>query len=169
MPNKTIYVSENDVSLFEEAKTIAGEALSSVISRALREYVTRNKKRAEGMKEISLSVGTPGAESEKRFTGKLIDNWNGFSTDKQWLMKAGIYRTQKGNWVIYLTTEAKASLLLDKRAWKRSGDYLVDSRKSEMVVGKELKDFTKKIPQTLLDTLKNLIEKDEKPIEYLDI
>ena len=51
MPNKTIYVSEQDVSLFEEAKDIAGGALSSVIARALREYVSKHQKKTQGMKQ----------------------------------------------------------------------------------------------------------------------
>ena len=36
MGNKTIYVSEKDEVLFNRAKEIAGEALSSVIARALQ-------------------------------------------------------------------------------------------------------------------------------------
>ncbi|HEY4876569.1 MAG TPA: hypothetical protein VIH86_13410, partial [Puia sp.] len=57
MGNRTIYVSEKDESLFERAKEIAGEALSSVIARALREYVTRNEEKGKGMKEITVKIG----------------------------------------------------------------------------------------------------------------
>lgn len=169
MPNKTIYVSEADLNLFEEAKKLAGEALSSVISRALREYVARNTKKAEGMKEVSLMIGKPSAESEKRFVGQIVGNWQGFSTDRQWWMKATIYRTQKGNWAIHLTTIVKASLLTNKKAWKESGDYLINAHESELIVGKSAGEFAKKLPADLYTTLTNLMEKDEKPIEYLDI
>lgn len=169
MPNKTIYVSENDASLFEEAKNIAGEALSSVITRALREYVGRQQKKSRGMKELSVLVGKHDAESEKRFIGATIGTWQGFSDDKVWWMDATIYRTQKHNWAVYLVTVCKATLLTDKKAWKESGDYLTNSRQSELFVGADLKSFEHKLPKELLSTLKDFIEKDEKPIEYLDI
>ena len=50
MPNKTIYVSEKDATLFEEAKEIAGEALSSVIVRAISEFVSRSREMKKGNK-----------------------------------------------------------------------------------------------------------------------
>lgn len=169
MPNKTIYVSESDVSLFEEAKNIAGEALSSVIARSLREYVTRNKDLSKGMKEIAISVGTPGAEQEKRFIGAVTGKWQGFSDDRQWWMNATLYRTQKGNWAVYLVTIAKATLLTDKKAWKESGDYLLNPRNAVLFVGPTLKDFEGKVPTDLLVTIEHLMEKNETPVEFLDI
>lgn len=169
MPNKTIYVSENDEKLFEEAKKIAGEALSSVISKALHEYVSRHLKKGHGMKEISLQVGKYDSEREKRFIGIEIAKWKGFSDDKKWWMDAEIFRTQKGSWVIYLTTICKATLLTNRKAWKESGDYLINPRESKLFVGQNDNDFENKIPSDLLLTLKNLIEIDEEPIEFLDI
>jgi EXLDI family protein len=169
MPNKTIYVSEADLRLFDQAKELAGEALSSVISRALREYVARNQKKAQGMKDISIMIGKAHAESEKRFVGQIVGSWQGFSTDKQWWMKATIYRTQKGNWAVHLTTVVKASLLTNKKQWKESGDYLVNAHESQLTVGQKTTDFEKKLPTDLFTTLKHLMEKDETPVEYLDI
>jgi len=169
MPNKTIYVSEQDASLFEEAKNIAGEALSSVIARALREFVTRHQKKAQGMKEISLMVGKADAEQEKRFIGTQIKSWDGFSDDKVWWMRAVIYKTQKGNWVVHLSTLSKATLLTNKKAWKESGDYLINPGKSELIIGQTIKDFDHKLPHELYFILIGLMEKEEKPVEYLDI
>lgn len=169
MPNKTIYVSDSDISLFNEAKEIAGEALSSVISRALREYVSRNAKKNQGMKEISVKVGKGSAEQEKRFLGSEMGNWQGFSDDHEWWMEGKIYSTQKGNWAVYTKVICKASLLLDRKNWKQSGDYLINPRRDELFVGKKLNDFKGKIPSELYDTLSSLINKEEAPIEYLDI
>jgi hypothetical protein len=39
MPNKTIYVSEDDLPLFERAQLVSGTNLSSVIVRALRRFL----------------------------------------------------------------------------------------------------------------------------------
>ncbi|HEX8932105.1 MAG TPA: EXLDI protein [Patescibacteria group bacterium] len=169
MPNKTIYVSEGDASLFEEAKNIAGEALSSVIARALREFVSRQQKKAQGMKEISIMVGKADAEQEKRFIGTQIKTWEGFSDDKIWWMRGVIYKTQKSNWVVHLSTIAKATLLTDKKAWKESGDYLINPGKSEITVGQTTKDFDHKLPHELYLILISLMEKEDKPVEYLDI
>lgn len=169
MPNKTIYVSESDVSLFEEAKNIAGEALSSVISRALKEFVVRNKDKAKGMQEISVETGSHKAEREQRFTGREVTTWQGFSDDKEWYLNATIYQTQKNNWAVYLTHVCKASLLLNKKKWKESGDYLINPKHAELIVGSTLHDFAGKVPSDLYTLLHDVSEQTEKPVEYLDI
>ena len=169
MPNKTIYVSEQDASLFEEAKNLAGEALSSVIARALREFVARHQKKAQGMKEITVKVGKEEAEQEKRFIGYSIGKWSGFSDDEIWLMEAHIYKTQKGNIAIHLQTNAKVTLLTNPSLWKSSGDYLINVKKSELIVGKTTKELQSKLPQRLFEIVENVARKDENPVEYLDI
>lgn len=169
MPNKTIYVSEKDASLFEQAKEIAGEALSSVIVRALREFVTRNLDRKKGMKEITVKVGIDRAEREQKFIGSWIGEWNGFSDDKVWFLKAVIYKTQKENWAVFLETVCKASLLTNKKEWKESGDYLINPKKSELIVGKSPEELRDKLPEELYVTLMEHAKHDENPVEYLDI
>lgn len=169
MPNKTIYVSEQDVTLFEKAKEIAGEALSSVISIALREYVAKHEKKAQGMKEISVRIGKSEAEREVRFVGVESGKWQGFDDSKEWWMQATIYRTQKSNWAVHLVTVSKATLLTNRRAWKASGDYLIDARNAVLHIGVTPKDFEKLLPLELHKTLVQLMDKNEKPVEYLDI
>ncbi len=169
MPNKTIYVSEQDASLFEEAKNIAGEALSSVISRTLREYVSRHQQKDKGMKEVSLKIGSDGAEREQRFVGAKVGDWSGFSDDKEWLLSAKIYRTQKNNWAVYFVREGKASILTNKKLWKASGDYLINARSAELLVTTKPEGLKQKLPTILYKKLQEIVERDEKPIEYLDI
>jgi EXLDI family protein len=169
MPNKTIYVSDSDVTLFEEAKNIAGEALSSVISRALREYVSRHQDKQKGMKEVSVKVGIDGAEREQRFVGSLAGKWNGFSDDKVWFLKAAIYRTQKSNWAVLLETVCKASLLTNKKEWKESGDYLINPKRSELIVGASPEEIKKQLPEDLYVSLSEHAKQYEHPVEILDI
>lgn len=169
MPNKTIYVSENDVPLFEEAKHIAGEALSSVISRALREFVARHQEKAHGMKEISVKIGRHSSQREQRFVGQEVGKWSGFSDDKVWWLDAKIYRTQKENWAILLHQATKATLLTNPKEWKKSGDYLENTAGTELIVGKNLGELKNKLPQSLYSTLKDIAEGYEHPVEYLDI
>jgi len=169
MPNKTIYVSEKDASLFEQAKEIAGEALSSVIVRALSEYVARYQNREKGMKDVSVKVGVGGAEHEQRFVGSRIGDWSGFSDNKEWYQKAAIYRTQKQNWAVFLETVCKASLLTNKKAWKESGDYLINPHKSELIVGKSPEELKAKLPKELFLSFVEHAKHEESPVEYLDI
>ncbi|HSX08677.1 MAG TPA: EXLDI protein [Candidatus Saccharimonadales bacterium] len=168
MGNKTIYVSEKDEVLFNRAKDIAGEALSSVIARALREYVTRNEEKGKGMKEITVKVGQHDSAREQRFVGQEIGKWSGFSDDKVWWMSAKIYKTQKGNWAILLTHVSKATLLISPTDWKAK-EYLDHTSKTELIVGESLKAIEKKLPQKLFSTLEDLSKKYENPVEYLDI
>jgi EXLDI family protein len=168
MGNKTIYVSEKDESLFDRAKEIAGEALSSVISRALREYVARNEEKGKGMKETTVKVGQHDSQREQRFVGQEVGKWSGFSDDKEWWMDAKIYKTQKGNWAILLHHSVKATLLTSPGDWK-AREYLEHSSKTELVVGDSLDAVEKKLPKTLFSTLQDIAKRYENPVEYLDI
>lgn len=168
MGNKTIYVSEKDESLFNRAKDIAGEALSSVIARALREYVARNEEKGKDMKEITVKIGQHDSQREQRFVGQEIGKWSGFSDDSEWWMDAKIYKTQKGNWAILLHHSVKAALLVSPGDWK-AREYLDHSSKRELIVGESLSTIEKKLPKELFSTLEDLSKKYETPVEYLDI
>ena len=169
MSNRTIYVSEKDEPLFERAKTIAGEALSSVISLALKEYVSRHEEKSKGFKEISVKVGSSKSEREVKFVGTEIGKWEGFSDDKEWWLEAKIFRTQKNNWAVYLVNKAKASLLTNPEEWEKSGDYLLNTSRADLLVGSSPEELKDKLPASLFSTLLDLSEKDSKPVEYLDI
>jgi EXLDI family protein len=169
MPNKTIYVSKEDTSLFEEAKQIAGEALSSVIAKALREFVANSHFKRKGMREVKLKVGTYGSEREVRFAGSWMGDWKGFSDDKEWFLRAVIYHTQKENWAVYLETVCKASLLTDKKSWKESGEFLLQSKRTDLIVGKTFDDLKDKLPKKLFEYVQELSEREKNPIEYMDI
>lgn len=169
MPNKTIYVSENDSALFKDAKTLAGGALSSVIVRALREYVSMHQKMAHGMKEISVKVGSHNAQREQRFIGEEVGKWSGLSDDKVWLMNAKIYQTQKGNWAILLQTSSKSTLLTNPNEWEKNAEYLEDEAKTELIVKKNLDGLKEKLPTSLYATIEDISKKYEVPVEYLDI
>ncbi len=77
MPNKTIYVRDEDISLFEEAERLGGDSLSSVIAEALRRFVATKRAEQQGMKEYNLTVGvlrSQGADDTRkvRFVGRLL-------------------------------------------------------------------------------------------------
>ncbi len=74
MPNKTIYVSQDDEPLFEEARQLAGESLSAVIVRALRDFVIRQQEKEKSMKEITVLVGPKESTREQRFIAVMSEN-----------------------------------------------------------------------------------------------
>jgi EXLDI family protein len=169
MANRTIYVSDADEQVFEKAKDIAGEGLSGVIARALREYVIRHDKNNEHLKEINVKIGSHSAEREQRFMGKELHTWRGFDDDREWWLEARIFITKNSQWAINLKQICRASLLLDKKQWKADGEYLLNPTSSQLFVAKSISELTGKIPSELLHTLEDLENKDQHPIEYLDI
>jgi len=77
MPNKTIYVREEDLPVFEEAEKLGGDSLSSVIAEALRRFVDVKRAEQQGMKECNLTVGILHAQGDDdirtiRFVGRLL-------------------------------------------------------------------------------------------------
>jgi len=167
MPTKTIYVSEQDAPVFEEARSVAGETLSSIIVRSLREFLAHQRQKESGMKEVSVRIGSRNSEHEQRFFGAKVGDWRGFSDDKEWWMEARVYRTQKDNWAIVLTHVCKASLLTDKKRWRESGDYLLDTRRSDLLVAATPKELEGKIPIDLLDLVQELATRVEQPVTIL--
>ena len=74
MPNKTIYVSEDDQPLYQKAQELAGGNLSSAISTALKRYVETEDARAAGYDDVIVKVGF-GAGRKVRFQGILLGEW----------------------------------------------------------------------------------------------
>ncbi len=169
MPTKTIYVSDQDAPVFEEARAIAGETLSSIIVRSLREFLARQAQKESGLKEIKVRTGSRNSEQEQRFYGTKVGDWRGFSDDQEWWMQAEVYHTQKSNWAVLLTQVCKASLLTDKKRWRESGDYLLDVRHSELLVVAKPEELNDKVPSDVLRVVKELAAHTDQPATFLDI
>ncbi|WP_461369606.1 hypothetical protein [Candidatus Darwinibacter acetoxidans] len=77
MPNKTIYVRDEDISLFEEAERLGGDSLSGIITEALRRFVAVKRAEMFGMREHALPVGVLRSQGDDdirqiRFVGRLL-------------------------------------------------------------------------------------------------
>jgi EXLDI family protein len=99
MPNKTIYVADDDLGLFTRAQELSGGNLSATIATALKRYVEVEEGRREGYDEITVKVG-PGAGRKVRFSGVLLGEW-GRSTTKT-VEVYRVYRTLKGKYAIHV-------------------------------------------------------------------
>ena len=94
VPNKTIYVSDGDLPLYDRAQKLSGGNLSAAISKALRRYVDMEEGRREGFDQVTVRVG-PKAGRKVRFTAVLLGTWGNNTT------AVNVYRSRSGKFVIH--------------------------------------------------------------------
>ena len=99
VPNKTIYVSDGDLPLYQRAQELAGDNLSAAISAALRRYVDVEEGRREGFDEIIVRVG-PGKGRKVRFIGVLLGEWVNTSFSRVETFR--VYRGRTGKFVLHI-------------------------------------------------------------------
>jgi EXLDI family protein len=88
VPNKTIYVSDGDLKLFQRAQEIAGGNLSAAIATALKRYVDLQ----EGLRE--------GSGRKVRFTGVLVGEW--MDTRQKAPERFRVWRGRTGKYVLHI-------------------------------------------------------------------
>ncbi|MGK5681839.1 EXLDI protein [Actinoplanes sp. URMC 104] len=98
MPNKTIYVADDDLALFARAQELSGGNLSATITAALRRYVEVEEGRRQGYDEITVKVG-PGAGRKVRFSGVLLGEWGRSTSRTAEVFR--VFRSQKGKLVVH--------------------------------------------------------------------
>ena len=103
MPNKTIYVSDGDLPLYQRAQELAGGNLSAAIARALRRDVDLEEGRQEGFDEITVRVG-PGSGRKMRFSGVLLGQWANSSSNRYEVFR--VYRSRTGKFVVHVERSA---------------------------------------------------------------
>lgn len=101
MPNKTIYVSEEDLPIFERAQELSGANLSSAISQALRRYVEVAEAGQRGLDEITLIVNSEGAHRRKRFLGQRLVRWLQPTNGDKGTIVTCVYRTAKKRYAVH--------------------------------------------------------------------
>ena len=99
VPNKTIYVSDGDLTLYERAQEFAGGNLSAAIAGALRRYVDAAEGLQEGFDDITVRVGI-GAGRKVRFTGVLVGEW--MDTHPNRVEQFRVFRGRTGKYVLHV-------------------------------------------------------------------
>ncbi|WP_328340755.1 EXLDI protein [Micromonospora sp. NBC_00421] len=99
MPNKTIYVSDDDLPLFQRAQELAGGTLSAAIAAALRRYVEVEEGRQQGYDDVVVRVG-PGLGRKQRFSGVLLAEMERTGNERDETYQ--VYRTRSGKYVAHL-------------------------------------------------------------------
>ena len=172
MPNKTIYVSEGDLPLFQRAQELAGGNLSSAIARALRRYVDIEEGRREGFDEIIVRVG-PKSGRKVRFSGIQLATWTESTASRYDIYQA--YRTRSGKYVLHVerTPEYAVRDVDGKpagwRGWVGLGDLNYSARPGERTIElfETLEAFRAKAPPQLYDMVADTVGRPV--LEDLDI
>jgi EXLDI family protein len=98
VPNKTIYVSDGDLRLYQRAQELAGGNLSAAIASALRRYVDVEEGLREGFEDVVVRVGV-GSGRKVRFVGALVGEW--VDTSKSRVEAFHVYRGRTGKYVLH--------------------------------------------------------------------
>ena len=173
MPNKTIYVSDGDLPIYQRAQELAGDNLSAAIAAALRRYVDVEEGRREGFDEIIVRVG-PGKGRKVRFIGVLLGEW--VNTSPSRVATFRVYRGRTGKFVLHVEHSPdyavvdgegkpagwRAHLGLD---WNVS--YGTKPGESTLEVVESLEELRERIPPQLYDMVEGFAQ--QPPVQDLDI
>ncbi|WP_204071561.1 EXLDI protein [Planotetraspora phitsanulokensis] len=173
MPNKTIYVSDDDLMLFRRAQELAGGNLSQAITAALRRYIEMEEGRQEGYDEIIVQVGLQGVGRKQRFSGVLLGEWGRTTGSRVEMFR--VYRSRKGKFVLHVDRSPDWTNGADSENWLswRSLLGLADSSwgfvqgESTLDVVDSFQDLRGKVPDEFYELIADLAERPA--VEDLDI
>jgi EXLDI family protein len=172
VPNKTIYVSDGDLPLYQRAQELAGDNLSAAIAAALRRYVDVEEGRREGFDEIIVRVG-PGKGRKVRFTGVLLGEWVTSSFSRVETFR--VYRGRTGKFVLHIERSPDFSMLDAEgkpagwRGYLGIGTVSYGNTPAESIleVVETLEELRDRIPQQLFDSVAAFTR--QPAVEDLDI
>ncbi len=170
--NKTIYVSDGDVRLFQRAQELAGGNLSAAISKALRRWVDATEGLSEGFDEITVRVGLGGGR-KVRFTGVLVGEW--MDTRANRTERLRVYRGRTGKYVLHVERGPEYWMVDAEgrpagwRGYLGIGDvkYGGAPRESTLEVVATLDELREKVPSDLFEMVARSARQPS--VEELDI
>jgi len=110
VPNKTIYVRDEDLPIFEQAEELGGDSLSAVIAEAVKRFVSAEKAKAAGFEQFTLEVGrvnSRGADDVRkiRFVGRKLAGQTAYTGQTSSQDDRGtdyqIYQTKAGKIIVH--------------------------------------------------------------------
>lgn len=170
MPNKTIYVSDDDLPVYERATEIAGGKLSAAISAALRRYVEVADALDEGYDEITVKVG-PGGGRRVRFVGVLLVEWSRSTSSR--IEEYRVYRGKAGKYVVhqkkseewFSAAEGADKDRTDRSMWRSVMEAFSSNQtwgrtagESSLQVADSLEDLKKLVPGELYELVAQAAE-----------
>lgn len=162
MPNKTIYVSDGDLPVYERAQELAGGSLSAAIAKALRRYIAIEEAREEGFEEIVVKVGPGQGTKKQRFLGVLLAEFTRYDWRSAEVYK--VYGTRTGKFAVHLdrSPDYKKSKTPDKKT-----TYATSYGERTLQVFDSLDQLRTAVPEELYAIVAETTELPE--VEDLDI
>ena len=107
MPNKTIYIADEDLPVFQKAQEVAGESISKVIAQALRQYIIQKNLEGTDLKEFEAQKGHIGPDGvnvvKVRFIGKKLSDTT-CGTEEGLEYTYTLYHTRKSQFLLQIKT-----------------------------------------------------------------
>lgn len=173
VPNRTIYVSDEDQAVFRRAQELAGDNLSAAITNALKRYVAVEEGRLSGYDEITVKVGL-GARRKVRFAAILLGEWAKTEGERYEIFR--VYRGKTGKYALHIERmpyyemrDAEGNPLTGWRAWTGIGMAAGGGTGAEATldVFDSLDQLRDRIPAELYDMVATSV--DLPYVEDLDI
>ena len=194
MPNRTIYIADADVPLFEKAQKLAGDNLSAAIAYALRAFVEREEALQSGYEDITVKVGKGHPYIQQQFRGRLIAKRHIRMANEARMLTMNVYQTAKGRFAVYTRNQpnwsgwshrwsSKKSHIVPGKGWDVDVDVDVNGPQKNqssydwsayyedvemrLDVYDSLDDLKENIPEELYDAITRYLRGGE--VEFLDI
>jgi EXLDI family protein len=172
VPNKTIYVSDGDLPLFQRAQELAGGNLSAAIVKSLRRWVDDSEALSEGFKEVVVRVGIDKGR-KVRFVAMLVGELMDPMSKR--VERTRVWRGRSGKYVVHVEREAEFWSVDGKgkpagwRGWVGIGDVKFGAapRESTLEVVATLEELRDKVPPELFDMVAR--SASQPAVEELDI
>ena len=176
VPNKTIYVSDGDLKLFQRAQELAGGNLSAAIAGALKRYVAAEEGLREGFDDVVVRVGV-GSGRKVRFTGVLVGEWLDAGSKRADHYR--VWRGRTGKYVLHVeraaewwTADSEGKPVTGWRGWMGVGDVRYGSvpKESTLEVCATLDELRDKVWLSAPDLFEMVARSARQPtVEELDI
>ncbi|QBD80590.1 EXLDI protein [Ktedonosporobacter rubrisoli] len=185
MPNRTIYVADADVPLFEKAQSLVGGNLSAAIAEALRRFVREREQQVSGFEEVTVKLGK-NVHSYKRFQGRRLASGRMLEEDGTREVSYRIYQTPKNNLAVYVSNTPNWNYWTDRK--KRPGKNTPVNWDSEewsdvdwsrwsgndseyrLEIFASLEELEHNVPDELYETVARILRgNNDKGVEVLDI
>lgn len=175
VPNKTIYVSDDDLPLYRRAQEMAGGSLSAAITVALKRFVDVADGQQEGYDEITVKVGR-GAGRKQRFSAILLGEWGHSTSSKVEVFR--VYRSLTGKFVVHVMRSedwSDASGSTDYSSgwrswvgnWSSNQTWTSTPAEATLTIVDSLQELRDMIPPQLYDVVADAAE--QPAVEDLDI